>query len=98
VCVFVSLFQLVCETDCCACSVESPAVLQHVLWLLECAAGGLLPAAVCSASWQVAAAACIEACTAALSCLDMLPMFADRCVILGSFLMGLFLCRCPAAV
>jgi hypothetical protein len=59
------------------------AVLQHVLWLLECAAGGLIPAAVCSASWQVAAAACVEACTSALSCLDMLPMFADRWVSEG---------------
>jgi hypothetical protein len=56
------------------------AVLQHVLWLLECAAGGLIPAAVCSASWQVAAAACVEACSTALSCLDMLRMFADRWV------------------
>jgi hypothetical protein len=63
-------------------SALAAAVLQHVLWLLECAAGGLLPAAVCTPSWQVAAAACVQACTSALSCLDMLGMFADRCASL----------------
>jgi hypothetical protein len=54
------------------------AVLQHVLWLLECAAAGLIPAAVCTPSWQVAAAACVEACLSSLSSLDVLGMFADR--------------------
>jgi hypothetical protein len=54
------------------------AVLQHVLWLQECAAGGLIPAATCTASWQVAAAACVQACMTALNSLDMLGMFADR--------------------
>lgn len=57
------------------------AVLQHVLWLLECAAGGLIPGAVCTPSWQGAAAACVAACTSALSSLSMLGMFADRCVL-----------------
>lgn len=52
--------------------------LQHVLWLLECAAGGHIPAAVCTASWQVAAAACVAACTSALDGLGMLGMYAEK--------------------
>ncbi|WIA14317.1 hypothetical protein OEZ85_002849 [Tetradesmus obliquus] len=64
------------------------AVLQHVLWLLECAAGGLIPAAVASPSWQVAAAACVEVCLPALNSLNMLGAFSDRLVQ----------CLCSAAV
>ncbi|WIA34494.1 hypothetical protein OEZ86_012821 [Tetradesmus obliquus] len=64
------------------------AVLQHVLWLLECAAGGLIPAAVASPSWQVAAAACVEVCLPALNSLNMLGAFFERLVQ----------CLCSAAV
>eukprot|EP00883_Tetradesmus_obliquus_P008640 jgi/Sobl393_1/19368/SZX76090.1 len=64
------------------------AVLQHALWLLECAAGGLIPDAVASPSWQVAAAACVEVCLPALNSMNMLGPFADRLVQ----------CLCSAAV
>lgn len=57
------------------------SVLQHVMWLLDCAAEGHLPAELCTASWQVAAAGCVAACTAALANQNLLEIDCDRYVL-----------------
>lgn len=54
------------------------AVLQQVLWLLECAGEGLLPADVVTGTWQVAAAAVVAACVTALDETGLLGMQSSR--------------------
>lgn len=55
------------------------AMLQHVLWLLQCAVEGLVPPAMLSCkSWTQAVAACVGACAAALQGQGLLGLYADR--------------------
>eukprot|EP00775_Hariotina_reticulata_P013106 gene13106-13234_t len=56
------------------------AVLQHVLWLLEVAAEGLLPAELVTGSWQQAAASALAACISALTDLKLLDIYGNRLV------------------
>lgn len=56
------------------------AVLQHALWLLQCAGEGLVTEALRTTSWLQAVGACVAACTTALQRQGLLSLHVDRCV------------------
>lgn len=60
------------------------SALQHVIWLLDCAVEGHLPAELCTHSWQNAAAGCVSACTETLASQGLLDVAGDRLVALAA--------------